>query len=340
MVSGGNKMKKIFNILAISAIVSVIFGITGCSNSNNEKLPTESILIPENTQLDNTESSVSELSDISTIPNSNHTSKFVSKQSEVSQISSEISVHSSNIPKSVIKKNSNVQNEKSSSPSTQPASNQNSNTNSENSVTTQINTSSNSENSDSEYKNGVSKYSIIKSESSEPKTSKPINTKSENSETVSQQTNPQSENSETPTQQSSKAPELSQIDSKYQAYYAPYNWNEIIADLRAVGESEYGMIWDDSFWIKNKGLDFGSDMDSEYGYDIVNGHHQGTASYTFPTRNTDTYDGKDFRDSCINMFNVVNREFMRDGDTLKGVRFKIVVEQISDKEYWVYFIYG
>ena len=42
----------------------------------------------------------------------------------------------------------------------------------------------------------------------------------------------------------SKIEESSVINSEYSAYYAPYDWNKIISDLREVGEKEYGMIWE------------------------------------------------------------------------------------------------
>ena len=79
--------------------------------------------------------------------------------------------------------------------------------------------------------------------------------------------------------------------------YAPYDWNKIISDLREVGEKEYGMIWEESLWVKNRGMDYGSKFDDEYGYDIIDGHHKGCASYGFPVANTDNYDGEDFRNA-------------------------------------------
>ena len=75
--------------------------------------------------------------------------------------------------------------------------------------------------------------------------------------------------------QISKEPEQSKIEeslvinSEYAAYYAPYDWDKIISDLREVGEKEYGMIWEESLWVKNRGMDYGSKFDDEYGYDII-----------------------------------------------------------------------
>ena len=94
----------------------------------------------------------------------------------------------------------------------------------------------------------------------------------------------------------SKIEESSVINSEYAAYYAPYDWDKIIAELREVGEKEYGMIWEESLWVKNRGMDYGSKFDDEYGYDIVDGHHKGCASYGFPVSNTDTVDGENFKE--------------------------------------------
>ena len=114
--------------------------------------------------------------------------------------------------------------------------------------------------------------------------------------------------SKMPEPQISKEPEQSKIEeslvinSEYAAYYAPYDWDKIISDLREVGEKEYGMIWEESLWVKNRGMDYGSKFDDEYGYDIIDGHHKGCASYGFPVSNTDTVDGENFKEECLYLF--------------------------------------
>ena len=142
----------------------------------------------------------------------------------------------------------------------------------------------------------------------------------------------------------SKIEESSVIDSKYAAYYAPYDWDKIISDLREVGEKEYGMIWEESLWVKNRGMDYGSKFDDEYGYDIIDGHHKGCASYGFPVANTDNYDGEDFRNACINLFENLSRKKSANNRSTQNCMFKIVWEYIGnningDDEYWIYLLY-
>ena len=142
----------------------------------------------------------------------------------------------------------------------------------------------------------------------------------------------------------SKIEESSVINSEYAAYYAPYDWNKIISDLREVGEKEYGMIWEESLWVKNRGMDYGSKFDDEYGYDIIDGHHKGCASYGFPVSNTDTVDGENFKEECFSLFTNLKRQMDRNNETTQNALFKIIVEHIGsningDDEYWVYLLY-
>ena len=142
----------------------------------------------------------------------------------------------------------------------------------------------------------------------------------------------------------SKIEESSVINSEYSAYYAPYDWNKIISDLREVGEKEYGMIWEESLWVKNRGMDYGSKFDDEYGYDIIDGHHKGCASYGFPVSNTDTVDGKNFKEECFSLFTNLKRQMDRNNETTQNALFKIIVEHIGsningDDEYWIYLLY-
>ena len=142
----------------------------------------------------------------------------------------------------------------------------------------------------------------------------------------------------------SKIEESSVINSEYAAYYAPYDWDKIIAELREVGEKEYGMIWEESLWVKNRGMDYGSKFDDEYGYDIIDGHHKGCASYGFPVSNTDTVDGENFKEECFSLFTNLKRQMDRNNETTQNALFKIIVEHIGsningDDEYWVYLLY-
>ena len=142
----------------------------------------------------------------------------------------------------------------------------------------------------------------------------------------------------------SKIEESSVIDLEYAAYYAPYDWDKIIAELREVGEKEYGMIWEESLWVKNRGMDYGSKFDDEYGYDIIDGHHKGCASYGFPVSNTDTVDGENFKEECFSLFTNLKRQMDRNNETTQNALFKIIVEHIGsningDDEYWVYLLY-
>ena len=142
----------------------------------------------------------------------------------------------------------------------------------------------------------------------------------------------------------SKIEESSVIDSEYAAYYAPYDWDKIISELREVGEKEYGMIWEESLWVKNRGMDYGSKFDDEYGYDIIDGHHKGCASYGFPVSNTDTVDGENFKEECFSLFTNLKRQMDRNNETTQNALFKIIVEHIGsningDDEYWVYLLY-
>ena len=142
----------------------------------------------------------------------------------------------------------------------------------------------------------------------------------------------------------SKIEESSVINSEYATYYAPYDWDKIISDLREIGEKEYGMIWEESLWVKNRGMDYGSKFDDEYGYDIVDGHHKGCASYGFPVSNTDTVDGENFKEECFSLFTNLKRQMDRNNETTQNALFKIIVEHIGsningDDEYWIYLLY-
>ena len=110
----------------------------------------------------------------------------------------------------------------------------------------------------------------------------------EQSSTTPAPSQPTTEPSQTSKEQST------QIDPKYAAYYYPYDDAAIIADLRSVGEAKK-MIWEDSLWVRSKGTEWGSRLDEEWGYRIVNGKYQGTCSFMFPVSNDESVDGERFR---------------------------------------------
>lgn len=49
--------------------------------------------------------------------------------------------------------------------------------------------------------------------------------------------------------ETSKEPEIAPI---LKPYAEPYDPDAIIADLRSVGEKQYGMVWEESLWVKNR----------------------------------------------------------------------------------------
>ena len=155
-----------------------------------------------------------------------------------------------------------------------------------------------------------------------------------------------------PTEQSSKPVENSkpeesskntEIDPVLKPYAEPYDWDAIIADLRNVGEKQYGMVWEDSLWVKNLGQDYGSKYDDEWGYEMVDGHYRGSCQFYFPESTRDSDNAADFRSGCLYTFSNIERDMKQNGDSIAGTRFKIVVEDVSSKysgtEYWVYILY-
>lgn len=126
-------------------------------------------------------------------------------------------------------------------------------------------------------------------------------------------------------------------------YAEPYDWDAIIADLRSVGEKQYSMIWEDSLWVKNRGQDYGSKYDEEWGYEIVDDHYHGTCQFYFPESTRDSNTPEDFRDGCLYMFQMLDKRMKKNNSTLKNAEFKVVVEDVTTKysgtEYWVYILY-
>lgn len=140
--------------------------------------------------------------------------------------------------------------------------------------------------------------------------------------------------------ETSKEPELAPI---LKPYSEPYDLDAIIADLHSVGEKQYGMVWEESLWVKNRGQDYGSKYDDEWGYEIVDGHYKGNCQFYFPESTRDSDNAADFRSGCLYTFSNIERDMKQNGDSIAGTRFKIVVEDVSSKysgtEYWVYVLY-
>ena len=127
-------------------------------------------------------------------------------------------------------------------------------------------------------------------------------------------------------------------------YYAPYDWDAVIADLRKVGEQQYDMTWEDSLWVRNRGREYGSRFDEQYGYEIEDGFYHGNCQFSFPVTNTESEDGERLRNSCLYMFNTLERRLAKSNEIMQGTLFKIVVEDmgINDngiQEYWIYILF-
>ena len=128
------------------------------------------------------------------------------------------------------------------------------------------------------------------------------------------------------------------------AYTAPYDWDAVIADLRQVGEQQYDMTWEDSLWVRNRGREYGSRFDEQYGYEIEDGFYHGNCQFSFPVTNTEAADGERLRNSCLYMFNILERKTNGFGGVMKDWYFKIVVEDVGindngKQEYWIYLLH-
>lgn len=138
------------------------------------------------------------------------------------------------------------------------------------------------------------------------------------------------------TNESSKNTEL---DPVLKPYAEPYDWDAIIADLRSVGEKQYGMVWEDSLWVKNRGQDYGSKLDDEWGYEIIDGHYKGTCQFVFPESTRDADNPESFRRGCLYIYKMLDKRMKQNNDTLKDALFKVVIEDVGKGEYWVYVLY-
>ena len=149
---------------------------------------------------------------------------------------------------------------------------------------------------------------------------------------------------ETSKPEESKQDVSSAIDQRYAAYYAPYDWDAVIDDLRQVGEQQYDMTWEDSLWVRNRGREYGSRFDEQHGYVIEDGFYHGNCQFGFPVTNTESADGERLRNSCLYMFSLLERKTNGFGGVMKDWYFKIVVEDVGindngKQEYWIYLLH-
>ena len=150
--------------------------------------------------------------------------------------------------------------------------------------------------------------------------------------------------SETSKPEESKLNESSTIDQRFAAYYAPYDWDAVIDDLRQIGEQQYGMTWEDSLWVRNRGREYGSRFDEQYGFDIEDGFYHGNCQFGFPVTSTESEDGERFRNSCLYMFTMLERNLAKSNASMSHALFKIAVEDVGindngKQEYWIYLLH-
>ena len=145
-----------------------------------------------------------------------------------------------------------------------------------------------------------------------------------------QQSSQQQSSSQSSKQESSVQETSFNNTGIYAAYAPPYDWDTVIADLRKVGEEQYGMVWEESLYVRNKGTEYGS----KYG------------GCGFPppttTQSVKRGNGKALREACIEAFEYLKYQSEHNGsnngkgETLDGAYFKIVVEDIGEQPYKYY----
>lgn len=132
-----------------------------------------------------------------------------------------------------------------------------------------------------------------------------------------------------------------QLAPAYQPYYPDYDWDAVIADLRAIGEQQYGLVWNDDLWVRQGGHELGGPT--------------GACTIEYPARSAkacyaDTsgrpvFDAVSFRQDCLRMFRDLEEDFSKGSMSLAGRPFRIMVEDIGldDRgvhDYWVYLLYN
>ena len=86
------------------------------------------------------------------------------------------------------------------------------------------------------------------------------------------------------------------------------------------------MTWEDSLWVRNRGREYGSRFDEQYG------------------SNTEAADGERLRNSCLYMFTMLERNLAKSNDSMSHALFKIAVEDVGindngKQEYWIYLLH-
>lgn len=169
-----------------------------------------------------------------------------------------------------------------------------------------------------------------------------VKTKPQPQQSTQQQSSSQSSKQES--QSSKPKPESSVQETSYNntgiyaAYAPPYDWDTVIADLRKVGEEQYGITWEDSLYVRNHGSECGSKY--------------GGCGFNAPTSTQDVAqgDGKALRKDCIDQFELLKKQHP---DSYQNALFKIAVEDIGDEPYlyhsdgrveyehvyWIYLLY-
>ena len=131
------------------------------------------------------------------------------------------------------------------------------------------------------------------------------------------------------------------LNPAYLPYYPDYNWDAVIADLKKIGEEQYGLVWEDGLWVRNNASELGGPTGA---CTIEYPAHSAKACYA-------DYDGKPvfdsakFREDCVRMFKDLEKDFSKSSWPLSGRPFKIMVEDAGldnrgVQDYCVYLLYN
>ncbi len=130
------------------------------------------------------------------------------------------------------------------------------------------------------------------------------------------------------------------LDPIYQPYYPEYDWDAVIAELRKIGEEQYGLVWEEKLWAANKGTELGG----PYGACTIEYPARSAKAYYFDYNGKPVFDAVRFRQDCLRMFKDLEKDFSKSRWPLKGRPFRIMVEDTGTSEqglqdYWVYLLY-
>ena len=126
-------------------------------------------------------------------------------------------------------------------------------------------------------------------------------------------------------------------DTRYAAYYTPYDPDQIVKDMRAYGE-KLGAKWENSFYIH-----FDKNGDVKY----LQNSYDCNAAFYFPTSTEHCNDGSSLYKRFISeQFDVIAQDVKDAGASWSDVRFKIVYsycgysETFKKELYDFYVLYG